>query len=588
MLDTDPRLRDGLERLLPLPDIGESDWNEVVRRLEHDGPERSRRWFAVAAIAVVLSGGVAVSPVGGAIAREVGDFSAWLRGDPGTPASADEQREFERANERSWGGFPSTPKLRRLLEHQAAGIDYTLYGFRTGNSLCLRLVAGGTGSEPAMSCAPLDELRNANAPAVVLLTDHPFGSRPLPADAEPGEYTRARGSATFGIVADGVQSIELQADDGRHEGLIGGNAFLYVAPDPAVGTRVTQASATDASGARFTLPLAIAPFGMSGGAGVAARPPLGPAQVERKVEGGSIGWLERREPRGDPIDQAGPFGDRIVFGRLLRPDPSSFMRVRVVLVDRASNPAAGDEPDLCYGVLRGGLSTYGCARFRDYFGHRNPSAFRVGVEQFGGDQYSLVSGIASDDVARVELYLATGERVSVPLKDNVFFAQAARARFPARLVAYDALGAVIGVQTFDAERGARPIPSKERVVLMVEGRGSTAILRVAPSTDGGRCWRITYSSGSAAGGCPPKNYRQRLLDAVLIPAGPDVFVQVQVRDEVDVVVIEPTEGEAVPVRPTEGFAIHPLATDAREVVVTVRALATDGRELARRQVKMQR
>jgi hypothetical protein len=38
-------------------------------------------------------------------------------------------------------------------------------------------------------------------------------------------------------------------------------------------------------------------------------------------------------------------------------------------------------------------------------------------------------------------------------------------------------------------------------------------------------------------------------------------------------------------RPVEGFVIHPLATEARVVHVTVRALAADGRELARRTLR---
>lgn len=322
---------------------------------------------------------------------------------------------------------------------------------------------------------------------------------------------------------------------------------------------------------------------MSGGSGVVARPPLGPTQVERTLESGSIGWLERREPRGDPLAD-GSLGDRMVFGRLLRPDPNSFMRVRIALV--AANSSADDGLTLCYGVLHGVPGrAYLCLPFRDYFGRSNPSALRVGAEQFGGNQYSLVSGIASDEVARIELFLATGERFSVPLKDNVFFAQAARAKFPARVVAYDSLGAVVGVQTFDAERGARPIPGKERVILRVEGRSSTAVVRVAPSTDGGRCWRITYTSGSEGGGCPPKGYRIPLLDAAVLPAGRDVFVQIRVGDEVDMVVIDDGEGEPIRIRPTEGFVIHALDTDEQKADVTVHALAADGQELARRQIK---
>jgi hypothetical protein len=67
-----------------------------------------------------------------------------------------------------------------------------------------------------------------------------------------------------------------------------------------------------------------------------------------------------------------------------------------------------------------------------------------------GRQFLLGSGIATDEVARVELFLATGERRSVPLRDNVFVARALRARFPVRLVAYDRAGRIIGIQ---AHRG---------------------------------------------------------------------------------------------------------------------------------------
>ena len=55
----------------------------------------------------------------------------------------------------------------------------------------------------------------------------------------------------------------------------------------------------------------------------------------------------------------------------------------------------------------------------------------------GGQQYVQFDGLASDDVARMELFYARGERVRVPLVDNVFLVKAARSKFPARLVAYD-------------------------------------------------------------------------------------------------------------------------------------------------------
>jgi hypothetical protein len=113
------------------------------------------------------------------------------------------------------------------------------------------------------------------------------------------------------------------------------------------------------------------------------------------------------------------------------------------------------------------------------------------------------------------------------------------------------------------------------------------VLRVGPSTDGGRCWRISYSDGSDGGGCPPRSYRGPVLDAVLHPVWGDVFVEVEVRKQVALVVIEPAGGGEVRLRPVEGFVIHPLATVTREVV-TVRALAADGRELAKRGVRITR
>ena len=60
------------------------------------------------------------------------------------------------------------------------------------------------------------------------------------------------------------------------------------------------------------------------------------------------------------------------------------------------------------------------------------------------------------------------------------------------------------------------------------------------------------------------------------------------REEVAQVVIEPAGGEAARLRPVEGFVIHPLQADARELFVAVSALAADGRELARRGVRITR
>lgn len=59
--------------------------------------------------------------------------------------------------------------------------------------------------------------------------------------------------------------------------------------------------------------------------------------------------------------------------------------------------------------------------------------FNYGLRSGGSEQYALFDGLASDDVARMEAFLASGERVAVPLQDNVFRLEVARRRFPIRL-----------------------------------------------------------------------------------------------------------------------------------------------------------
>jgi hypothetical protein len=53
-----------------------------------------------------------------------------------------------------------------------------------------------------------------------------------------------------------------------------------------------------------------------------------------------------------------------------------------------------------------------------------------------------------DDVARLEIYLTGGERIAVPLQDNVYVIAVARTKFPARLVAFDHDERTIGNRAF--------------------------------------------------------------------------------------------------------------------------------------------
>ena len=117
------------------------------------------------------------TPLGAAIERTLDGFSAWLTGEPGTPASEQEQNAFDQANARSCAAFPAGTELRKLLVTRSAGATFTLYGFRGGESLCLRLVADGAVEGTSTSCAPLRALRTAKAPALVVATDYRLARR---------------------------------------------------------------------------------------------------------------------------------------------------------------------------------------------------------------------------------------------------------------------------------------------------------------------------------------------------------------------------------------------------------------------------
>jgi hypothetical protein len=65
----------------------------------------------------------------------------------------------------------------------------------------------------------------------------------------------------------------------------------------------------------------------------------------------------------------------------------------------------------------------------------------------GGQQIWLVSGLASDDVARIEVFVGDGRHWPAPLRDNATAFRVQRAKFPVRVVAYDRGGRVIAVRT---------------------------------------------------------------------------------------------------------------------------------------------
>lgn len=561
MIDFETRLHEELERLVPLPDARDASWTDALARAD-----RRRRWRGtrelelaaafVAAVAVTL----VLTPLGGALGRGIGDFSAWLSGEPGTPASQTERADFEQAT-RQWRSFPQGTQLRRLISVQAGGGTFTLFGFRSGDSLCLHLAVSGVpitraaGPLPT-SCAPLEQLRAADAPVVVVGTDYGIGHQ----DVAPtgAGYVPPLASVTFGIVADGVERLALVTNHGRSDATVGDNAFLAVADHPPLGLRSSEAIATTRDGAERRTAIAEAPFGDYGWP--AARPGVapGPTTVERTPEGGSIGWLTRHEPRGRSLDQAGlngRFGGaRHTFGRVVKPDPSGYLR-EAVFLHRSGV--------ICHYLVGINGAGGGCFAPHDVFAH-TPFTVDISVEN-GGDQYALLDGLATDDVRRMELYLATGERWAVPLKDNVFAVAVPRTKYPARIVAYDEQGRVIGIQAMShdplATTGPRPA-GPLRLVLTVDGEhGTRGELRLGPSSDGGRCWRVSFSGGGGGGGCPPKETKSPPLALGVQDAGRDSFVTGEVAPAVVRVKLIFVSGRAVTVDPVERFVLDALPAD---------------------------
>jgi hypothetical protein len=557
-----------LERYAPLV-TDRGDWAEALHRAK--GPRRQRR--AVLSLAAVSGATLLLAlatPLGGAIRQAVSDFSDWVAGTPGTPVSDEEQKEFDEENARSWIAFPGSPKLRRLIRTEVDGVTYDLVGFRSAGSLCIRIRASGAEQASRLTCAPVDELRHDDVPVRVLLADWGVGRGDKREEIGFTTYTSSRAQVTAGIAADGVEAIELVDDHGTHRVAATANAFLYVADRPDVGERVSQVRAEISDGGTVVVPFSISSFGPAPGFGGAGGEPGGPTKVEREVHGGTVGWIERREPRGEPFDKS--MHDRvgfshIEFGRLLTPDPGSAKRVAVTIGERHTPvPNVAGAPVLCTTVISRGLAGGGCMGVDHMF---ETGPFTFGYSTHGvGDQYATFAGLASDDVAQLELYTATGNRITVPLRDNAFLADVAIARLPAKMVAYDAQGRVIGIQKTGRDEGpARIIPgSIVDLKATVAGVG-TVELRANKTREGGECWeaRGTGSAKANTGSCVPKDWTFAPMRLGWLP-DPAVFLFGRVRDDIRRITLRYADGATSEVVPgARGYLLSliPESTDRR-------------------------
>lgn len=421
----------GAELTRDAPAIARSrDWEDVVRRSRRRRPIRPAVVAAFAVVALVLGAT--------ALARTVvSGFDEWLTGEPGQPVSADDVARFRARNEASAAPFARKTAPRELVRVEYDGRTYRLMGFRTGAAACLELAGSDPDEGGDVSCVSASALERSGDLAVPLRVDAPLR------ETKPGEPPS--GHASFGLVAAETRRVELVTRAGTRDADVGNGAFLSLSPGGREAAPTVRAFAVDAAGRRKRVLLAPSlRDGMD--AYVTGLPVRGPDRLERTVRGGSVGWVLRREPRGEPVSAAlRRLGDGAIafgsFARVIQPDPDDFVRFTVGV-------RGGTRPELCFReISRGGIGG-GCNSADVLFAAR---PFSGGWTYAGaGSQLVIASGLASDDVDRLILYLGNGERRAVALRDNVYFARVHRAELPARLVALDAGGRVVGLQTMRA------------------------------------------------------------------------------------------------------------------------------------------
>lgn len=441
MIDVEPLVREELERLVPPASAARADWLDVRRRAGHPN---TRRRALVAALAAAIVGTISVSPLGGAISNTLHGFSDWLTGTPGEDVSPSKQREFERATP-----FAGDPRLRELLKVDLAGREFFLYGFETKQVVCLRVaVRSPEGVGPQAACVSRADLRRSRDLVLPVKANRSVGHvGPLPrAAGDPP--TVPKYLLTFGVAAGEVSTVAVETDRGVTPAAVGNGAFLHVVVPGRRGVWARTVRATTAAGRSQVVPLAVNVSGQPAlRTGLRAQ---GPAKVERTLTAGTIGWFAKREPRGVSPRTAGLNRDCCTgFVRVIYPDPNDFLGVAIgdkTLWRAPPHPRyAIPEDAICVGLVsRGGIGS-GCRDPDRLFG-LGPLELTWGFSG-AGQQTWIVSGIASDDVARIEVFLGNGERWRAPLRDNATAFRIQRAKFPARVVGYDAAGRVIDVKT---------------------------------------------------------------------------------------------------------------------------------------------
>ena len=524
---------DQLDAYTPDPDR-RPDWRDVIVRARK---QRSRRLVVALAAALIVFGSAA------AVTAALGGFDRWLSGEPGKPAPSAEQQSFEAANGRTWAAFPMDTELRELIRTEVGGKTYVLFGFRSGNTLCLKLKAVTLGHSTGSSCTPTATLVHATAPIVVVNSESGFDDR----------HAHASAQVSFGIVADGISRVDVLASDGSHRAAVGGNAYLFVENEPNTGNRVLAVSARRPNGKRSTIRFG-ATYGFFGGSPDSGRPARGPGKVQVTIAHPTIGWYARGERRGRSRESLDLSRAQLIgtsaSARFVKPDPLSDIVV-------------GLDGDICLTIVTGLNAGRGCNTLSSFFA-RGP--LNVMMSGGGGTESMIVAGAAADGVERLTVFGSDGQELSVPLRDNLFAGRVSLSQFPIRLVGYDKHGRVAGVQTLQSMFFGRSLPASAWVPLpsgqtihLRGPNGATATLRVTHGDKDLRCWIVRFSTGQSRRGCKPTYPTGPWVAADLVQqAEHDLFVVGSVRAPVEVVKLRFGDGATLKLRPVAGLYVFAI------------------------------
>jgi hypothetical protein len=155
-IDFDSVLAAELDALVPLDELARGDWRDVERRA---GIARPRPRFLLAATLAATLVGLLVTPLGGAIAREVENLSNWLKGSPAPESVVSDFGSYAPQL-----GFDPVPGRAVLVARD--GGNFSLYATTNKQgSYCLiasapwkrpsKLPDGGTCIPPAHAVSPL-------------------------------------------------------------------------------------------------------------------------------------------------------------------------------------------------------------------------------------------------------------------------------------------------------------------------------------------------------------------------------------------------------------------------------------------------